>query len=463
MKMMIKFRCMFIGLMLVLLLPAYGQQTAFLKGKVHSWKNDGCLLVTVERGKYDTLRVAADGSFRYETLITEPVERGLYLEYLGDDRSVIDCYLVPGQTTEVNVTAEKAEGRLKSFPSFAGATRKECEYLHKTAGFWCGFRPEYTKKDGTLIAFREYRQRVEDYQQHLMSLLEGTQKEFAAQKKKEIEALSAQVLFPYAWGAMRNQGDAGKDPDFMAYCDRIDLNDPANTGIIEQWIRFYIVRHPQAVPENSTVRFFKVLREKVSNQEVRNALADEKMQVYFAIGGNEAMPEIFTEYKNTSANREAIAEMQTLYDRLSKLIPGVKASDFGMLTVEGRTVRFREVIGQGKVTYIDFWATWCGPCCMEIPYVEKLVEKYKNNPDIEFISISLDDDLNKWHKKLDKDKPSWPQYVIPENFDSAFAKEYNITAIPRFMMFDKEGKIININAPRPSGEQIDAFLQKYLK
>lgn len=456
-------RCIIVSLMLVLLLPAYGQQTTLLKGKVHSWKNDGCLLVIVERGKYDTLRVAADGSFRYETLITEPVERGLYLEYLGDNRSVINCYLAPGQMTEVYVTAEKAEGRLKSVPSFAGATRKECEYLCKTAGLWCGFTPEYTKKDGTLISFKEYRQQVENYQQQLRDLLEGTRKEFAIQKKIEIEALSDQVLFPYAWGAMRNQGDAGKDPDFMAYCDGIDLNDPANTGIAEQWLRFYIGRHPQAVPENGTVRFFKVLREKISSQEVRNVLADQRMHVYFALGGDEAMPEIFTEYKNTSTNQEVIAEMQLLYDRLAKLIPGVEASDFDMQTVDGRTLRFREVIGQGKVTYIDFWATWCGPCCAEIPYVEKLVEKYKNNPDIEFISISLDNDVHKWHKKLDQDKPAWPQYVIPDNFNSTFAKEYNITAIPRFMMFDKEGKIININAPRPSDEQIDVFLQKYLK
>ncbi len=452
-----------VSLLLLFLLPAYGQQTALLKGKVHNWKNEGCLLIIMERNQYDTVQVAYDGTFRYETVITEPVERGLYLEYLGDDREVIDCYLVPGETLEVNVAAEKSEGRLKSIPSFAGKTRKECEFLRKTTGFWCGFKPEYIKKDGTLIGFREYRRQVEDYQQQLMELLEGTRQEFAAQKKTEIEALSGQVLFPYAWGAKRNQGDAGKDPDFMAYCEGIDLNDPANTDIIEQWIRFYIDQHPQSVPENNTVRFFKVLREKVTGQEVRNALADDKMQIYFALGGNEAMPEIFAEYLKTSTNPEAIAEMQLLYDRLSKLVPGVEASDFEMQTVDGKTVRFREVVGQGKIVYIDFWATWCGPCCAEIPYVEKLVEKYKNNPDIEFISISLDEDLAKWHKKLDKDNPSWPQYVIPDNFNSAFAKEYNITGIPRFMMFDKEGKIININAPRPSNEQIDVFLQKYLK
>lgn len=118
---------------------------------------------------------------------------------------------------------------------------------------------------------------------------------------------------------------------------------------------------------------------------------------------------------------------------------------------------------QGKVTYIDFWATWCGPCCAEIPFVEKLVEKYKDNPKIEFLSISLDKDVKKWHEKLDRDKPSWRQYVIPENFKSDFAVEYNITAIPRFMMFDGEGRIITINAERPSAPNIEDVINGCLK
>ena len=134
-----------------------------------------------------------------------------------------------------------------------------------------------------------------------------------------------------------------------------------------------------------------------------------------------------------------------------------------MQTVDGKTIRFHDVIGQGKVTYIDFWATWCGPCCAEIPFIEKLVEKYKSNPNIEFVSISLDNDLGKWHKKLENDQPQWAQYIIPDNFNSTFAKEYNITAIPRFMLFDKEGRIISINADRPSDENIESYLNQYLK
>ena len=439
------------------------RQTAVLEGKVHRWTGEGCVLVVGEDRKYDTLRVAADGSFRYELATAVPVEKGLYLEYLGDNRVMIPCYLTPGGTTTVNVSAEQEGKRLKSVPVFTGENRRECEYLGKTKDFWCGFQAEYLNKEGQLITFREYKQQLSDYQQGLRKILKSTRPDFAKEKGAAVDRLTQEVLFPYAWGAKYKGGNAADDPDFRAYSETIDLNDPDNMGITDQWLRFYMEQHPDTAFSNHTIRYFSMLREKISNEKVRNELADSKMDGYFGMGGDSAMPEIFAAYKQTSTNQQAIDELQPLYDRLSKLIPGVEASDFEMQTVDGKTVRFREVIGQGKVTYIDFWATWCGPCCAEIPYVEKLVEKFGTNPDIEFISISLDANLEKWHKKLEQDRPTWRQFVIPDNFNSTFVKEYHISGIPRFMMFDKEGKIIHINAPRPSSPEIESYLQKYIR
>ena len=443
-----------------LFLGAQAQEKAVLEGKVPNWKNDGFLLL-IDGQKYDTLGVAANGEFRYEVACTQGIERGLYLEYLGDDRCVIPCYLRPGKKTAVEVKGEMKDERLACSPEYVGDNRKECEYLYATKDYWLGFSPNYVKPDNSIITFKEYKEQVENFQQKLRGLLKGVSKDFAAAKEKEIEALPEAVYFPYAWNAKRNQVDASKDPDFAAYMKTIDLNDPENASVIDQYVRFSM--EGQTSDEDSNIRYFKAVKEKISSQEVRNMLVDEWMSMYFAIGGEGDMTAVFDEYKKVSTNKEAIAENQALYDRLSKLVPGVKASDFEMQTVDGKTIRFHEVIGQGKITYIDFWATWCGPCCAEIPYVEKLVEKYKNNPNIEFVSISLDKDLDKWHKKLDHDQPAWKQYIIPDNFNSTFAKEYNITAIPRFMLFDKEGKIISINAPRPSDEQIENYLNQYSK
>lgn len=440
-------------------LGAQAQEKAILAGEVPNWKNDGYLLL-INGQKYDTLEVAAGGKFHHEIPCKQGIERALYLEYLGDDRCVIPCYLRPGQTTSIKIKGEMKDGRLSCKPEYAGNSQKECEYLYATKDYWLGFSPNYVKSDNSIITFKEYKQQVADYQQKLYNLLKGTSKDFTAVQEKTIEALPEEVYFPYAWTAKRNQIDASKDPDFVAYMKTIDLNNPKNISIIDQYIRFGM--EDETSDEDSNIRYFKAVKKTISNQEIRNMLVDDRMSIYFALGGEGDMTAIFDEYKKTSTNLEAIAENQALYDRLSKLLPGVQASDFEMQTVDGKTIRFHEVIGQGKITYIDFWATWCGPCCAEIPYVEKLVEKYKNNPHIEFVSISLDKDLDKWHKKLDHDQPAWKQYIIPDNFNSTFAKEYNITAIPRFMLFDKEGKIISINADRPSSEGIEEYLNQYL-
>ncbi len=182
------------------------------------------------------------------------------------------------------------------------------------------------------------------------------------------------------------------------------------------------------------------------------------MEGVLSVGGDPNLVEMFSTYKSITTNTAAVEELTPIYNSLTELGPGVMAMNFETQDVNGNTVNFLDVIGQGKVTYIDFWATWCGPCCMEIPYLEKLVEKYKDNENLEFISVSLDAKVEKWHAKLDNDKPSWRQYIIPDNFNSDFAKKYNITAIPRFMVFGKDGKIIDISAMRPSSEEIDEYL-----
>lgn len=453
-------------LAMMVFLGCHAQKKAVLEGSVHHWKGDGLLLLFTqgEKGKNDTLQVSADGRFRYETVTDVPVVKVLFLEYLGDDRTLIDCSLLPGKTTRIAVKGEQAGERLKSVPVFSGETQKECEYLQKTTDFWCGFQAEYERKDGGLITFKEYKQQLADYQRMLHKLLKSTDPDFAKEMGKRVDDLTEEVLFPYAWGMRMRQGDASKDADFVAYSNSIDLNDPRNVNLTDHWLRFYRAQHPDTSHTDYLIGFFQLIREKISNQEVRNQLADGRMDAYFGMGGDEALREVFAAYKQTSTNREAIAKFQPLYDRLSKLVPGVPASDFEMQTVDGKTVRFREVIGQGKVTYIDFWATWCGPCCSEIPYVEKLVEKFgATNPDIEFVSISLDQNLNNWLKKLEKDRPAWRQFVIPDNFNSTFAKEYNIRGIPRFMLFDREGKIIDINATRPSSPEIENYLKKYVR
>lgn len=113
---------------------------------------------------------------------------------------------------------------------------------------------------------------------------------------------------------------------------------------------------------------------------------------------------------------------------------------------------------RGKYVYIDMWATWCGPCKKEIPYLKELEEKFKGN-NIHFVSISIDkpNKHDAWKEMVEEKELSGIQLYAGE--DVEFQMEYQINAIPRFILIDPQGNIVNANAPRPSsGNQIEDLL-----
>jgi thiol-disulfide isomerase/thioredoxin len=116
---------------------------------------------------------------------------------------------------------------------------------------------------------------------------------------------------------------------------------------------------------------------------------------------------------------------------------------------------------KGKVVVVDVWATWCGPCKREIPYLKQLEEEMKGK-NVEFVSISVDEnrDKNKWLTMVDTAKLGGTQLFAGSPND--ISKYYRISGIPRFMIFDQEGKIISIDSPRPSEPELKELLLKTL-
>jgi len=114
---------------------------------------------------------------------------------------------------------------------------------------------------------------------------------------------------------------------------------------------------------------------------------------------------------------------------------------------------------KGKYVYIDVWATWCGPCLQEIPHLMELEKKYEGR-NIVFVSISGDKSrkFRKWEKTVKKLKMGGVQLCTKSGSDNDFIKAYGINSIPRFILVDPQGNIVNADATRPSStEIIDLF------
>lgn len=119
---------------------------------------------------------------------------------------------------------------------------------------------------------------------------------------------------------------------------------------------------------------------------------------------------------------------------------------------------------KGKYVYIDVWATWCGPCRAEIPHLKNLEEKF-HGKNVEFVSISADQikDHDKWKQFVTDKGLQGIQLFADKSFESDFIKAYGINSIPRFILIDPKGMIINSDADRPSNPKLEEQLNSLLK
>lgn len=106
---------------------------------------------------------------------------------------------------------------------------------------------------------------------------------------------------------------------------------------------------------------------------------------------------------------------------------------------------------KGKYVFIDVWATWCGPCKYEFPFIKELEAKY-HGKNITFLSISVDrqKDKDKWKKMILKEGLGGVQLLADKEIESQFIKDYFIEGIPRFILLDPQGNLISYDTPRPS-------------
>jgi len=100
---------------------------------------------------------------------------------------------------------------------------------------------------------------------------------------------------------------------------------------------------------------------------------------------------------------------------------------------------------KGKIVIVDFWATWCGPCLMELPRMKKLYTKYKGQ-DVEFIGISLDKNIKKLKTFCKEKEINWPQYCEGNGWKTTLIQKWGINSIPRIFILDKQGKIYSADA-----------------
>jgi thiol-disulfide isomerase/thioredoxin len=118
----------------------------------------------------------------------------------------------------------------------------------------------------------------------------------------------------------------------------------------------------------------------------------------------------------------------------------------------GKTGTLNEFISanNGKVIYVDYWASWCAPCIAEMPSSKKL-QRELNNENIVYLYLSTDRTEEPWQKALKKlELEGGINYRIMNADNSLQMDDLEIQFIPRYMIYDTNGRLVNKDAPRPS-------------
>ena len=178
----------------------------------------------------------------------------------------------------------------------------------------------------------------------------------------------------------------------------------------------------------------------IKNDSIKNALSttlldsDEKNSEFVEDALNKLSASSETGKLIVDNYRQQKDEQQALRNRVKE---GMPAPDITFQNEKGKTLHLDKL--KGKITLIDFWASWCGPCRKEIPHVKKYYEEYKNKG-VQFISVSIDAKKDVWTKALKEEQMPWLQGWAP-NSGKDVLNTYQFNGIPFLILLDKKGNI----------------------
>ncbi len=154
---------------------------------------------------------------------------------------------------------------------------------------------------------------------------------------------------------------------------------------------------------------------------------------------------------------ESLLSLRREMETKQRTAIGQPFTDFTMFTPDGKELSVADVARNNKVVMIDFWASWCGPCKMEMPHVKAAYEKYKNKG-FEILGVSLDHPGDSWEKAIKSWELPWLHISDLKAWKCEGAALYGVTAIPATVLI-QDGKIVARNL---RGEDISRKLEELL-
>jgi len=457
-------------------------------------KNKSTILVKVTGTKSDKIKVVTTNliDMSEDILVEDTVDDSgnKQLEFeldkpafafiiVGDGSAPL--YLVPGYSLEISVDSTKNEGK----PMLSGDGAAVNKYLAAMQAV----RQKFEFMDGknsSQVEPEQFTVRLDSLEKGYNRLL----KDLTTQNKLSDEVTSALIaqkkINLYCFNQtylMSHYGGDIKDPAIPEKLKTIAASVPLDTIAISSNIYDYgiiwyyyltkeiyqpIYEAHKTMDDDSLTRLMPLLtaqaiRNTAHPKHIKNFLLANSLNYWLRTSG--LTPEVETARKTLFREINEPVYTATIdknFDKWRALGPGKPAPDFTGLNAKGEKISLSDL--KGNIVYIDVWATWCGPCREEFADSKKVINHFKGNDKVKFLFVSIDEDTLTWRKLLsDKSLPPGIHInQVQKEQPDAISGKYYIWGIPRYILVDANGNMIESHASRPSSGKVIGQLQELL-
>ncbi len=415
---------------------------------------DSFPILDINNKTIHTIHLDKNNSFKD----TIPVSKGYY--YLIDQQNLISLFLSPSMNLNSTISYKE------NVPSlvFQGEGANENNYLQRKIQFNKNFEKVENYKYFLNLneeGFLKLADSINIEKTTFLTSQKNLDDDFLVYESFVIESEKASFLQRY----QKWHGEFIKDTNFKVSnkypnpFEKIDVSNEkllAHPYFIQSLNDFiYFKMDANNSTDNSLLQLETIDRE-IKNQKIKDKLAYEITK--FGITQTKMLDEVYSKYLSIVKNKVYQKEIEETYLNFKKISKGTISPTFELYDINNSIVTLESL--QGKLVYIDIWATWCIPCVNEIPALKELEREFRNK-DIQFVSICLKDSKEQFEKMVKEKELGGIQLFAPDE-NISFFKEYFLSGIPRFILIDKEGKIIESNAFYPSNPKLKEQILDYL-
>lgn len=423
---------------MIVSLCACSKKSTLIQGKIDNNKSEKLLL------KYnnvvDTVLINTDGLFNSDIVL----EYATYVN-LSYNRRIFKLYLKPGEDINISFDADNiGESKVIS-----GAASAACHYLEEQTN-------QRFSRDNYKLEEKEFFNSVSELRNKKLDLLHQTEfdEQFKAIESERIKYMIAEKVLKYPlYYPKYTKKDFVYGPTFLHYFDELSLDKEDLLHLKEYksyiftYVQWFLFKNARGyAPLRQTQIGLEFIINKLTSSKTKNYLLYKLVSGHIRSKGINNSETLLASFNSNCTDIDYLEKVDEIVSNWAKIEKGQMSPSFNFPDINGKMISLENF--KGKYVYIDIWATWCGPCRQEIPHLEKLEEEFHNDA-IAFVSISIDKNKEAWEKKLIKDEMGGIQ--LHAEGTCSFVKDYMVRGIPRFILLDKEGRILNSKAERPSG------------